>query len=219
MMLNADNWCVKVSGKVYGPYSSQQLQKFAHEGRIAEWSLVAPAGSKDWREAQAEGTFAKFFGVSRPRRAGEKAFGRRKDAADTPSSKQTSPAGTAISLVEKSTGSSTARKPQQLDPHPSPAAASLGPSNFIIIFDIVSGAASRVEAAILGLGNGLRLADNVWSVNCELSAIGVRNTLAPYLRPRETLFVIDSAPGRTTWQNYPPQAHAKITELYAQLRR
>jgi len=61
-MLVADNWCVKVNDKVYGPYTSQQLRNFAHEGRLAAWSLIAPAGSRSWRKAQEESTFSSFFG-------------------------------------------------------------------------------------------------------------------------------------------------------------
>ncbi|MEL7488879.1 MAG: GYF domain-containing protein, partial [Pseudomonadota bacterium] len=77
-MFSAENWCVKVNDKVYGPYTSQQLRKFAHEGRLAAWSLIAPAGSRAWRKAQDENTFSSFFGVETTREAsGSKSFGKR----------------------------------------------------------------------------------------------------------------------------------------------
>ena len=62
-MVAADNWCVKVDDRVYGPYSHQDLRKFAHEGRLAAWSLIAPAGGREWRKASDEPHFAAFFGV------------------------------------------------------------------------------------------------------------------------------------------------------------
>lgn len=183
MLLAADNWCVKVEERVYGPYTSQQMRKFAHEGRLAAWSLIAPAGSRAWREAAKENAFSQFFGASLEKKDGKsKSFGKRD--AETRDSDEKAPALSAC-------------------------------ANFVIIFDVVSAAASRVEAAIMSLGAGFRIADNVWTVNCELTAVGVRNAIAPYLNPRESIFVIDATRGRSSWQNYAPELHAKITAAYA----
>lgn len=202
-MLAADNWCVKVDERVYGPYTSAQLRKFAHEGRLAGWSLIAPAGSRTWREARDERSFASFFGVeARAAVNGPPAFGKR-DA------------------VEEE-----ARKPETADapapptrktiaPRPGAAVASDGViANFVVIFDVVNAAASRVEAAVLSLGPAFRIAENVWAVSCELTAVGVRNAVAPYLLPRESIFVVDTTRGRSSWQNYTPETHAKITAAW-----
>lgn len=180
-MFAADNWCVKVDERVYGPYSSQQLRKFAHEGRLAEWSLVAPAGSRAWRAAREESTFASFFGHKASKKT-EKSFGKRNDV-ETADAKA---------------------KSEEI----------IREANFVVIFDVVSGAAGRVEAAILSLGAAFRLADNVWNVTCELTAVGVRNAIAPYLQPRESLFVVDATRGHSSWQNYAPETKAKITASY-----
>ncbi len=200
-MLAADNWCVKVDERVYGPYSSQQLRKFAHEGRLAAWSLVAPAGSRTWREAREETTFASFFGLEPTRSAPVRTFGKRNDFLDEasePIPTAKTPESTAISIR------SSAK-----------AAVETGPTNYVIIFDIISAAASRIETAVLSLGPGFRIAENVWTVSCELTAIGVRNALAPYLLPRESIFVIAAARGRTSWQNYAPETHAKLAAAWA----
>ncbi|MEM1381799.1 MAG: GYF domain-containing protein [Pseudomonadota bacterium] len=50
-MVNSDNWCMNVEGKVYGPYSAEQMRGFVEERRLAYHSLVAPAGSRDFRPA------------------------------------------------------------------------------------------------------------------------------------------------------------------------
>ncbi len=184
----ADNWCIKAKDRVFGPYTSEQLRKFAHEGRFAATSLIAPAGSRDWREARSENTFASFFGAAperAPKTANEprrpKAFGQ--SAANNSSTEQT------------------------------------GPANFVLIFDVVSAAASRIEPALLSLGRAFRLADNVWAVSCALTAIGVRNAVAPYLRPNESLFVVDATNGRTSWTNYAPEAHSKISAAFVHGKR
>lgn len=193
-MLAAENWCVKVEEKVYGPYTTPQMRKFAHEGRLASWSLIAPAGNREWREARKENIFADFFGCKREQKNGAaaRAFGRRECAESF----------------------SPAKPEPAIKPRPPHPADEIGVANFIIVFDVVSGAASRIEAAVTSLGAGFRVADNVWSVACELTAVGVRNAIAPYLSGRESLFVVDATRGRTSWQNYAPELQAKISAAY-----
>lgn len=207
-MLAADNWCIKVDDRVYGPYTSTQLRKFAHEGRLASWSLIAPAGGRTWREAKDERAFASFFGAGakRPNSDGT-AFGKR----DIVIEEETKPAAENAAPAPLPRKSAAAR--------PGAAIAADGAlANFVIIFDVVSAAASRAEAAVLSLGPAFRLADNVWSVSCELTAIGVRNAIAPYLLLRESIFVIDTTRGRSSWQNYAPETHAKISAAWTSVK-
>ncbi|MEL7488803.1 MAG: hypothetical protein AAGJ87_16520, partial [Pseudomonadota bacterium] len=93
------------------------------------------------------------------------------------------------------------------------------PANYVLIFDVVSAAASRAEAAILSLGPGYRIADNVWTITSTLTAIGVRNAITPYLLPHESIFVVDATNGRTAWQNYAPELHSKLSATYAAAKR
>lgn len=192
-MLAADNWCVKVDEKIYGPYTSEQMRKYAHEGRLAASSLISPAGSRAWREAREESAFSSFFGYQYPKKVNghnDNAFGKR-ELSDGVRHRSAKP---------RRTGD---EQPQ------------LQPANFILVFDVVNAAASRVTAAIQSLGEAFRIAENVWTVNCELTAVGVRNAIAPYLTPRESLFVVDTTRGRTSWQNYSPELHAKLSAAYA----
>lgn len=192
-MVAAENWCVKVDEKTYGPYSTQQMRKLAHEGRLAAWSLIAPAGSRAWKEAREENAFATFFGfdAKAATNSAKKTFGK---AGGVPNPKLNG-ACEKTSVHDQAPGQS-------------------GSANFIIVFDVVSAAASRVEAAIHSLGNAFRLADNVWTVSCELTAVGVRNAIAPYLNRRESIFVVDATRGHSSWQNYSPEAQAKVTAAF-----
>lgn len=190
-MLGAENWCIKVDEKVYGPYTTEQMRKYAHEGRLAPWSQISPAGAREWREARREGVFAAFFGEHKQTSVRtERAFGKR-DA-------------------EECAGSAANGKIVNARGRPAPALA-----NFIVVFDDADGAANRLETAIHGLGRALKIADNVWSVTCDLTAVGVRNALAPYLTPREPIYVVDATRGRSSWQNYAPELHAKITATHS----
>lgn len=62
MPLAPSNWCIKVADKIYGPYSDQQMEAFATEGRLAARSTVSPAGAKTWREAHEYEPLARLFG-------------------------------------------------------------------------------------------------------------------------------------------------------------
>ncbi len=193
-MLAAENWCVKVDDKVYGPYTSEQMRKYAHEGRLAAWSLIAPAGSRAWIEARKEAAFSNFFGydvMSKHQMPKDRPFGKRDDAKTS------------------DIGNDNAKSKSQPD---------VQVANFVVIFDVVSASASRVEAAVHTLGNAFRIADNVWSVSSDLTAVGVRNSVAPYLTPRESIFVIDATRGRTSWQNYAPETQAKISAAFTAAR-
>ncbi len=212
-MLAAENWCLKVKEKVYGPYTTQQMRKFAHEGRLAAWSMIAPAGGRAWREARKETVFANFFGTEVAgsqksngfAKTSGPAFGKRDDWNDESAvASEDNDAATMTKPARKA-----AAKQDRSEPHS---------ANFIVIFDVVSGAASRVEAAVMSLGHAFRIADNVWSVNCELTAVGVRNAIAPYLRGSESIFVVDATRGRTSWRNYAPETMSKISAAYMRSR-
>ena len=203
-MLAAENWCLKVHNKVYGPYTTQEMRRFAHEGRLAGWSMVSPAGSRAWREARREIAFSTFFNgeeVSSPPPPNGKSFGKRSDCEHTISEEAVAPMTPA-----------NGEKPKRVVIRNEAPEASI--ANFVVVFDVVSAAASRVEAAMMSLGHAFRIADNAWHVSCELTAVGVRNAIAPYLRGSESIFVVDASRGRVSWSNYSPEPNAKISAAY-----
>ena len=87
-------------------------------------------------------------------------------------------------------------------------------ANLVVIFDVVSGAASRLAHVLSALGPAFRLTDNVWTVATNQTALGVKNAIAPHLALREPLFVVDCSRGRTAWQNFAPETHAKLTKAW-----
>ncbi len=54
-------WSINVSGRLYGPFTSERMRSFALEGRLAANSLVAREGTSDWHEARDEPEFADLF--------------------------------------------------------------------------------------------------------------------------------------------------------------
>lgn len=58
-------WTISVGGRVYGPYSAEQMRSFAAEGRLAPNSLVAHHGDQNFRNANEEPELAKFFAAEK----------------------------------------------------------------------------------------------------------------------------------------------------------
>ena len=54
-------WTINVSGRLYGPFTSERMRSLASENRLAPHSLVAREGSTDWHEARDEPEFSDLF--------------------------------------------------------------------------------------------------------------------------------------------------------------
>lgn len=57
----SESWTISVGGRVYGPYSIEQMRGFHAEGRLADHSLVARAGEDQFHAASEDQALAVFF--------------------------------------------------------------------------------------------------------------------------------------------------------------
>lgn len=87
-------------------------------------------------------------------------------------------------------------------------------SNFLVIFDVVKGTAGKVEEVLHREGTCFRLTDNVWVVRSTNTALGLKNALIPHLSILEPVFVVDCGRGRTSWQNFVPETHSRLTKAW-----
>ncbi len=62
----SESWIVSVGGKAYGPYSVEQVQAFAAEGRLVPQSLVARPGDTEFKPAGEDPGLAPVFFPIRP---------------------------------------------------------------------------------------------------------------------------------------------------------
>ena len=60
----AESWTISVAGRVYGPYSLEQMQGFHAENRLADHSLVARAGEEQFHPASEDAELAPLFVAS-----------------------------------------------------------------------------------------------------------------------------------------------------------
>jgi len=59
-------WTIKANDRCFGPFTLEQLRSFVSEGRLATHSLVAPAGSDDFRTAAEFDALAVLFRPAAP---------------------------------------------------------------------------------------------------------------------------------------------------------
>jgi hypothetical protein len=57
----AESWTISVGGRVYGPYSLEQMQDFHAENRLADHSMVARAGEEQFHPASEDAALAPLF--------------------------------------------------------------------------------------------------------------------------------------------------------------
>jgi len=57
----ADTWTISVGGRVYGPYTLEQMHAFHAENRLADHSLVARAGDEQFHPAGEDPALAPLF--------------------------------------------------------------------------------------------------------------------------------------------------------------
>lgn len=57
----SESWTISVGGRVYGPYSLEQMRGFHAEGRLADHSLVARAGEDQFHAANEDAALVLLF--------------------------------------------------------------------------------------------------------------------------------------------------------------
>jgi hypothetical protein len=62
----SESWTISVGGRVYGPYSLEQMRGFHAEGRLADHSLVARAGEDQFHAASEDSELVLFFQPAQP---------------------------------------------------------------------------------------------------------------------------------------------------------
>ena len=203
-------WNINVSGRVYGPFTSDRMRSFVGEGRLAPHSLVARDGSSDWHEARDEPEFTDVFMQRTPVPP---------PAALAPAPAP-APKPALASLITRAPQpqpqSTPAHAPQVQASNPNiSAAAEHAIAHFAVVIDQkAQGGSSNIEGAIGSLGLFYRLTNNVWIISTDQSVSAVRNRLVQELGKSDSLFVIDASRGKAAWFNFGPEADVRIRRVW-----
>jgi len=191
-MSELESWTISVGGRVYGPYSLEQMRAFHAEGRLADHSLVARSGEEQFHPAHEDAELASLFGVIADPLGEDAESGVAMDAAPLESSPAT-PHRFGRSEPEVPTG----------------------PSHYVIIADMKSRSITGLEEEIFNMGPAHRFMPQSWVLTSEASLNTIRNRLVQKLGKIDTLFIVDAARDKAAWFNFGPENDSRVRRMWS----
>jgi hypothetical protein len=188
-MSESETWTISVGGRVYGPYSLEQMQGFHADGRLADHSLVARSGEEQFHPAQEDADLAALFGAP----AAESIDA---DAVPGAGPLESSPA--------------TPHRFGRSEPE-----IPTGPSHYVIIADMKSRSITGLEEEIFNMGPAHRFMPQSWVLTSEASLNTIRNRLVQKLGKIDTLFIVDAARDKAAWFNFGPENDSRVRRMWS----
>jgi hypothetical protein len=181
----AESWTISVGGRVYGPYSLEQMQGFHAENRLADHSLVARAGEEQFHPATEDPDLAPLFQTAAA-------------VADVVPAAPAEPA-----------------QPHRFGARSDSDLGSGVPSHFVIVADMKSRSITGLEEEIFTLGPAHRFGSQAWVLSSEASINTIRNALVQKLGKIDTLFIVDAAHDKAAWFNFGPETDTRIRKMWS----
>lgn len=197
-------WTLKYGDQIYGPYSQDAMERYIGEGRIVAQSVIAPAGSEDWKFAKDVSVFAVHFG-SAPAQPGAQT------GAEAGLQASTQPDRRANRRAADTGDDRPAYGPAkgQVDRRKRPET-----NNFVIIAEIKSHHGPELERALMSAGPAMKIASNAWVLSAKTSAPGLLNQLSQHIGRMDQLFISDATSDRIAWFNFGPEMDAKVRRVW-----
>jgi hypothetical protein len=183
----SDTWTISVSGRSYGPYTAQQMQGFAAEGRLAPQSLVARADENQYSAASEDATLAAFFRPAAP-------------------AAQPKPAQFFTAEGNEDV--------QSFGRHQEEEAPAGHRTHFIVVADMKSRSISGLEEEIFNLGPAVPIMPQAWLVASDMAINAIRQTLVQKLGKLDMLFIADATHDKAAWFNFGPEADSRIRRIW-----
>jgi hypothetical protein len=187
----SDTWIMNVSGQTYGPYAETQLQSFVSEGRLAAHSLLAPAGSDQFRPAGSYPMLARLFAPA---------------GAPMPSATGKFVTAGGVETEEDIISPTFGRSADE------PRTGDRG--RFVVIADMKSRSISGLEEEIFNMGPAYSIMPQAWLLISDQPINHIRNALVQKLGKMDTLFIIDATHNKAAWFNFGPEADTRIRRVW-----
>ena len=181
----AESWTISVGGRVYGPYSLEQMQGFHAENRLADHSMVARAGEEQFHPASEDTALALLF----------------QPASET-------------AAAEPAAAEPIASEPAQPHRFGA-RAENDGPAHFVIVADMKSRSITGLEEEIFSLGQAHRFGPQSWVLSSEATINTIRNALVQKLGKIDTLFIVDAVHDKAAWFNFGPETDTRIRKMWS----
>jgi hypothetical protein len=207
----SESWTISVGGRVYGPYSLEQMHAFHGEGRLAGHSLIARSGEEQFHPAHEDPDLAPLFPPAQE--------GDRGDAGEHMDGEHTG---------DEHTGGEHTGGEHIGTPHPETSRAAahhFGRSeanaqetqeaHYVIIADMKSRSITGLEEEIFNMGPAHRFMPQAWVLKSEASINAIRNQLVQKLGKIDTLFIVDAARDKAAWFNFGPENDARVRRMWS----
>ena len=181
-----ETWTISVGGRVYGPYSLEQMQGFHAENRLADHSLVARAGEEQFHPAAEDPALAPLFQPATP---------------------------TAGAPLEPAAETATPA-PHRFGRSDADVLAG-EPAHFVIVADMKSRSIAGIEEEIFSLGEAHRFMPQAWVLRSSATINIIRNALVQKLGKIDTLFIVDAAHDKAAWFNFGPESDTRIRKMWS----
>lgn len=192
----SESWTISVGGRVYGPYSLEQMHAFHGEGRLADHSLIARSGEEQFHPAQEDPELAPLFQHAPD--AGTE------DAGEHTASEHTdTPHPEASRAAAHHFGRSEADALESQESH------------YVIIADMKSRSITGLEEEIFNMGPAHRFMPQAWVLKSEASINAIRNQLVQKLGKIDALFIVDAARDKAAWFNFGPENDARVRRMWS----
>lgn len=188
------SWIISVGGRTYGPFTVEQMQAFAAEGRLVAHSLIARNGETAFGPAAQDPDLSSIF-AAEP----SPAFGAEK----TPK---------AVAEVHALQPQAEERSSFGLNDDRD---AGDEPSHYVIVADMKSRSIAGLEEEIHSLGPAYAITPQTWVLSSELSINAIRNLLIQKLGKLDVIFVIDATHDKIAWFNYSPEQEVRVRRVWA----
>jgi len=179
-------WTISVSGQSYGPYTAEQMQSFAGQGRLAPQSLVARDGENQLRAASDDPLLAALF---RPAAS---------PAAQRPTQFFTAEGNEEIQSFGR--GEADVGDGQR--------------AHFLIVADMKSRSISGLEEEIFNLGPAIPILPQAWLLASDMPINAIRQSLVQKLGKLDTLFIADATHDKAAWFNFGPEQDSRIRRIW-----
>ncbi|MCP5410924.1 MAG: DUF4339 domain-containing protein [Alphaproteobacteria bacterium] len=192
----SESWTISVGGRIYGPYSLEQMQGFHAEGRLADHSLIARSGEEQFHPAHEDADLAALFmasGVEQPQ-------------ADEPAHVETAH----IETAHGDAGHAAPHRFGRSEPE-----IPTGPSHYVIIADMKSRSIAGLEEEIFNMGPAHHFMPQAWVLTSEISLNTIRNRLVQKLGKIDTLFIVDAARDKAAWFNFGPENDSRVRRMWS----
>ena len=234
---NTARYALSVNGKVYGPYSLQQMRTYASEGRVTASSLIS-CENGPWSAAIDEPALADAFTSKLSKAPARPVVPINPDrpvaapAAAAPAQKVQLTAREAF--LRELEGVRQLKTPSfAADPESSPVKqqgpnAKSGPApspdgmpeevleygNFVLIFDVKSRGHGRLEEDIMGMGKAVKILPGIWLLHGPYTAGSIRNQLLHHFGTLDSFFIVDATRDKLAWFNFGPEVDSLVRNVW-----